>query len=161
MVRACVRVSSSSTRPKPAPLHTRAARHGPPCFLSQRSAAWPLGGRRGLPDTVLPLHGHCASPPLHTARKYQSDSLSVAFHCALRPRLTFCRWPTQKNPSPLRSLGFPPKLLLLPPRSALLAPPHALAHVLLRHQHALLLHSTARVCGESEWGCSTIHFRSS
>lgn len=118
-----------------------AARHGLPCFFPQRSAAQPLGGRRGLPAAVLPPPGHRASPPIHTARKCSSDSLSVACHCALRSRLTFCRWPTQKNPSPLRPSELPSELLLLPPRSALLAPPHPLARMLLRHQHAPLLHS--------------------
>jgi len=115
--------------------------HRTPCFVSQRSTASRPGGSRGLPAAVLHPPGHTASPRLHTARKSSSDSLSVACHCALRPRLTFCRAPAQKNPSPLRPSEFPSELLLLPPRSALQAPPHARTRMLLRYLHAPLLHA--------------------
>lgn len=120
-----------------------------PCLVSQRSAAdTGLAGKEGS--------RHRSCPPLRTprrrrrctARKSSSGSLSVACHRALRPRLTFCRSPTQKNPSPPRSSELPSESLLLPPRSAPPAPPHAPAHVLRRHRRAPLL----RCCRNSVRG---------
>lgn len=143
LVRACVRVPGASSGPGPAALHTRAAVCAL-CLFPQQSAARAPRGRRGLPATAPLPSGHTASPRLHTARKCPSDSLSVACHRALRPRLTFCRSPTQKNPSPLRPSALPAELLLLPPRSAPPAPPRVPAHVLLQHRRAPLLRHTRR-----------------
>lgn len=80
-----------------------------------------------------------ASPPTPVAWNSYSNSLSVALHRFLRPRLTFCRSPFQKNPSPPQPLVFSSKFLLLPPRSALPSPPRLLSKTLLRQRHALLL----------------------
>jgi hypothetical protein len=136
---------------QPVPAHPASSRYDP---QSCRLAGEEVSRGQSCARSARP-----ASPPFHAARKSWSDSLSVAFHGALRSRLTFCRLPTQKNPSPLRSSVFSSEFLLLPPRSALPAPPHAPARVLLRRRHALLLH--ACVCAESVRGCSAIHFQSS
>jgi len=132
---------SSSLGPRHCAPRTRAARHALLCLVSQRSAEHTrLAGKEGSRHSSCPpLHAARRRPQRSTARKSSSGSLSVACHCALRPRLTFCRSPTQKNPSPPRSSEFPSESLLLPPRSAPQAPPHAPAHVLRRHPRAPLL----------------------